>query len=362
MSNPAVILHKIHDIQFGTRPVPELEDEYDVIVEVKKTGICASDIHYYEHGKIGEYVVDKPMCLGHEAAGTVTKIGSKVTSVQVGDNVAIEPGVPSRRSDEYKSGNYHLCPYMIFASTPARNGLPEAQGSLVRYYRSPEDFLVRLPSHVSLEMGALAEPLTVGVHGNTRAGTKFGDNVLVLGAGPVGLMNAIVARAFGATNVMIVDVVDDKLETAVKVGAATHTFNPKKGNHVDLIKAFGKEPDVILECTGVEPCVQLGIMASKPGGRFVQVGNCAKNISVPMTEMSMKEMTIFGSFRYSYNDYKTAVNILADNYKNGKENVRFDFESLITHRFKWEDAIKAYEFAASGQGFIKIMIDGPGPE
>lgn len=359
MSNPAVVLHKPHDIRFDNRPIPDLEDDYDVIVEIKKTGICASDIHYYEHGKIGEYVVDKPMCLGHESSGTVTKIGPKVTTIKVGDNVAIEPGVPSRRSDEYKSGNYHLCPYMIFASTPARNGLPEAQGTLVKYYRSPEDFLVKLPDHVSLEMGALAEPLTVGVHGNIRAGTRFGDNVLVLGAGPVGLMNAIVARAFGADNVMIVDVFDDKLTAAIEIGAATHTFNPKSGSHKQLIEDFGRQPNVILECTGVESCIQLGILASKPGGRFVQVGNCAKNISVPMTEMSMKEMTIFGSFRYNYNDYKTAVKILDDNYKNGKQKVRFDFERLITHRFTWKDAIKAYEFAASGQKFTKIMIDGP---
>jgi D-xylulose reductase len=361
MSNPCLVLNKVDDISFEKESKPSIDDDYDVIVQVKKTGICASDIHYYAHGRIGDFVVHSPMVLGHESAGTVVEVGSKVTNVRIGDNVAIEPGVPSRLSDEYKAGKYNLCPCMVFAATPAEEGKPNPQGTLCKYFKSPQDFLVKLPSHVSLEMGALTEPLTVGVHANRRAGTTFGDNVLVFGAGPVGLLNAIVAKAFGAKNVMIVDIFDNKLAMAKQIGAANYTFNSKTdGDYKKLIEKFdGIQPNVILECTGAQACIAMAINAGKVGATIVQVGNATGDVTIPITQMSTKEMQILGTFRYGYNDYKTAVDILDENYKNGKENARFDFEALITHRFKWEDAIKAYDLSRSGQGSVKVMIDGP---
>jgi D-xylulose reductase len=359
-SNPSLVLNKIDDISFEVKTAPQITDDHDVIVEVKKTGICASDIHYYAHGRIGDFVVHSPMVLGHESAGIVSQVGSKVTNVKVGDKVAIEPGVPSRLSDEYKQGKYNLCPCMVFAATPAEKGQPNPQGTLCRYFKSPEDFLVKLPPHVSLEMGALTEPLTVGVHANRRAATTFGDNVVVFGAGPVGLLNGIVARAFGAKNVMIVDIFDNKLQMAKDIGAATHTFNSKTEGDADaLVKKFGLKPNVILECTGAEPCISMGIKIAKVGATMVQVGNAASDVKVPVTQMSTKEMSYLGTFRYGYNDYRTAVGILDENYKDGKENARFDFEALITDRFKWEDAIKAYDLARAGTGSVKVMIDGP---
>lgn len=361
MSNPALVLNKIDDITFEVKDKPVIDDDHEVIVQIKKTGICASDIHYYAHGKIGDFVVNSPMVLGHESAGTVVEVGKKVTHVAVGDNVAIEPGVPSRLSDEYKSGKYNLCPCMVFAATPSPEGEPNPQGTLCKYFKSPEDFLVKLPSHVSLEMGALTEPLTVGVHANRRAGTTFGDNVVVFGAGPVGLLAAIVAKSFGAKNVMIVDVFDTKLQMALDIGAANYTFNSKsEGDYKSLIEKFGGlQPNIILECTGAQPCISMAIRIGKVGSTIVQVGNAASDVTIPLTQLSTKEMQILGTFRYGYNDYKTAVDILDENYKNGKDNVKFDFEALITHRFKWEDAIKAYDLSRAGQGSVKVMIDGP---
>ncbi|ODV79562.1 xylitol dehydrogenase [Suhomyces tanzawaensis NRRL Y-17324] len=357
--NPSLVLNKIDDISFETYDAPEISQPTDVIVEVKKTGICGSDIHYYAHGKIGKFVLTKPMVLGHESSGIVSKIGPGVTSLKVGDKVAIEPGVPSRYSDEYKSGHYNLCPHMCFAATPSASG-DNPPGTLCKYYKSPEDFLVKLPDHVSLDMGALVEPTSVGVHAAKLANLKFGDYVAVFGAGPVGLLAASVAKLFGAAGVIVVDIFDTKLELAKSIGAATHVFNSKTGGAEELIQAFdGHSPSVILECTGAEVCIGLGVEIAAPGARFVQVGNAGSAVKFPITEFATKEMTLFGSFRYGFNDYKTAVKIFDENYKNGNDNAPIDFEQLITHRFKFDDAIKAYDLVRAGTGSVKCIIDGP---
>lgn len=360
-ANPSLVLNKIDDISFETLDSPQITEPHDVLVQVKKTGICGSDIHYYAHGRIGDFVLTKPMVLGHESSGVVVAVGDGVTSVKVGDKVAIEPGVPSRLSDEYKSGKYNLCPHMCFAATPnSTEGEPNPPGTLCKYYKSPEDFLVKLPDHVSLELGAMVEPLTVGVHACRLASVRFGDNVVVFGAGPVGLLAAAVARKFGAASVTVVDIFDNKLQMAKDMGAATHTFNSKTSSQsfADAVPA-GVKPNVVLECTGAEVCIVQGVLALATGGRFVQVGNAGGYVKFPITEFATKELTLFGSFRYGYGDYKTSVAILDENYKNGKDKASIDFESLITHRFSFDDAIKAYDTVRAGSGAVKCIIDGP---
>lgn len=357
--NPSLVLNKINDISFETYDSPEIVDGHDVIVEVKKTGICGSDVHYYTHGRIGPFILRKPMVLGHESSGVVTAVGNEVSTLRVGDKVAIEPGIPSRLSDAYKSGHYNLCPHMCFAATPNSEGGDNPPGTLCKYFRSPEDFLVKLPDHVSLELGALVEPLTVGVHAAKLSSATVGDVVVVFGAGPVGLLAASVANKFGATKVMVVDIFDSKLEIAKEIGAATHTFNSKKGDANAIIAELGEQPTLVMECSGAEPCIRTGVEILKPGSRFVQIGNCSKDIAFPMTDFITKELTLFGSFRYGFNDYKTSVAILDENYRNGKENASIDFERLITHRFKFKDAIEAYNTVKDGNGCIKCIIDGP---
>lgn len=360
MSNPSLVLNKVDDISFEKYESPTINASNQVIVEVKKTGICGSDIHYYAHGKIGDFVLTKPMVLGHESAGVVVEVGDSVKSLKVGDKVAIEPGIPSRYSDEYKSGHYNLCPHMCFAATPnSKEGEPNPPGTLCKYYKSEEDFLFKLPDHVSLELGAMVEPLTVGVHAARLANLKFGEHVVVFGAGPVGLLAAAVARKFGAASVTVVDIFDSKLQMAKDIGAATHTYNSKSSTTFSEALPSGHRPDVVLECTGAEICIQQGVFALKTGGRFVQVGNAGGNVKFPITEFATKELILYGSFRYGYGDYKTSVSILDDNYANGKENALIDFEALITHRFKWDDAIKAYDTVRAGSGAVKCIIDGP---
>ncbi|ODV86656.1 hypothetical protein CANARDRAFT_27081 [[Candida] arabinofermentans NRRL YB-2248] len=348
--NPSIVLQKIGTITLEDRPVPEISDPYYVKIAIKKTGLCGSDVHYYEHGNCGSFVVTSPMVLGHESSGIIVEVGSKVTSLKVGDKVACEPGIPSRHSYEYKSGNYNLCPEMAFAATPPYDG------TLCRYYLLPEDFCVKLPDHVSLEEGALIEPLSVGTHATRLAHVTIGDSLVVFGAGPVGLLCAAAGKAFGASKVCIIDIIDEKLKFAIDNGYATHTFN-SKGKSFEEIQNYilkewdGKKPTVSMDATGNQYCIANAIQLLAKKGRYVQVGMGAPTLNgFPMAYLAENELTVKGVFRYSVDDYKIAVEMVAS----GKIIVK----PLITHRFKFEDAVKAYEFSKEGKA-IKIMIDGP---
>ncbi|ODQ64544.1 GroES-like protein [Nadsonia fulvescens var. elongata DSM 6958] len=353
--NPSFVLVKKNEVRFEERPIPSLSDEHDVKIAIKKTGICGSDVHYLNHGSIGKFVVEEPMVLGHESSGEVVEIGSKVTTLKVGDKVCLEPGVPSRYSEAYKSGKYNLCPHMAFAATPPYDG------TLSRYYVLPADFCVKLPDHVSLTEGAMIEPLSVGVHANKLAQTGPSDTVIIFGAGPVGLLATSVAKAFGALKIISVDLVEEKLKLALQMGA-THTFVPSKGDtpqesarKINFLMGGNDNddsfaPSVALECTGVEPSIKTAIYVLRSAGRYVQVGMGNDEVNFPIAEASIKELVIKGSFRYCHGDYALSVDLVA----NGK----VDVMKLVTHNVKFEDAEEAFKLVRDGKA-IKAIIDGP---
>ena len=227
-------------------------------------------MHYWVEGRIGHFVVEKPMVLGHESAGIVEKVGDKVTSLKVGDRVAMEPGVPCRRCVRCKDGKYNLCPDMAFAATPPYDG------TLARYYTLPEDYCYKLPENMSLEEGALIEPTAVAVHITRQAAIKPGDSVVVFGAGPVGLLCCAVAKAYGAKKIVTVDINDERLQFALKY-AANASFKSARvsaeENAKNLIKecGLGAGADVIIDASGAEPCIQTAIHALRMGGTYVQV-------------------------------------------------------------------------------------------
>lgn len=349
--NPSVVLQKIGEITFEERPVPQIKDPNYVKIAITNTGLCGSDVHYYETGSCGSFKVTKPMVLGHESSGIIVEVGDNVKTLKIGDKVACEPGVPSRLSHEYKSGNYNLCPYMAFAATPPYDG------TLCRYYLLPEDFCVKLPDHVSLEEGALVEPLSVAVHANRLIDIKFGDSVIVFGAGPVGLLAAGVAKAFGCDKVLIVDIVDAKLKFAIENNLATHSFNSKGKTFDELLtqikSIWGDDelPTCGIDATGNKYCINMCIRSLGKKGRFVQVGMGGDEVdNFPISNVMERELTVKGSFRYSVDDYKYAVKLLDEGKINAKP--------LITHRFPFEKSVEAYKFSQKGES-IKIMIEGP---
>ncbi|KAG7877802.1 hypothetical protein KL905_001068 [Ogataea polymorpha] len=350
MNNPSAVLTKIGEIVIEDRPIPQIKDPHYVKIAIKYTGLCGSDVHYYQHGRVGSFIVEKPMVLGHESSGVIVEVGSEVKTLKVGDRVACEPGIPSRYSYEYKSGNYNLCPEMAFAATPPYDG------TLCRYYLLPEDFCVKLPENVSLEEGALVEPLSVATHATRLAKLTIGDNLVVFGAGPIGLLCAAVGRAFGANKVCIVDIVSEKLDFAVSKGFATHAINSKDKTFEEILEFIqnswdGERPSVAMDATGNQYCIANAIRLLEKKGRYVQVGMGRQTMDgFPIAEVAERELLITGVFRYTVDDYKIAVSLIASSKVNVKP--------LITHRFKFEDVKKAYDFSKEGKS-IKIMISGP---
>ncbi|KAG0134900.1 chaperonin 10-like protein [Tuber indicum] len=350
LKNPSFVLRSIKDVTFEDRPVPKIQNPTDVLIRVNVTGICGSDVHYWQHGHIGDFIVEAPMVLGHESAGTVVETGPKVTSLKPNDRVALEPGVPCRYCPFCKAGKYNLCIDMKFAATPPYDG------TLAKYYILPEDFCVKLPENVSLDEGALVEPLAVGVHVVRQADIKPGNSVIVFGAGPVGLLCCSVAKAFGATKVIVVDIIGSRLEFAERY-AATGTFNAMHSddpnvNAAKMIKRFDLVfgADVAIDASGATPSIKTCVHVLRTGGTFVQVGMGATEIAFPILKLCAKEITLKGSFRYGPGDYRLAVELIAS----GKVSVK----DLITGRVKFEDAERAFEQVRNGQG-IKTLIDGP---
>ncbi|PLB49558.1 putative D-xylulose reductase A [Aspergillus steynii IBT 23096] len=346
--NLSFVLEGIHQVKFEDRPIPELKSPHDVLVNVKFTGICGSDVHYWEHGSIGQFVVKEPMVLGHESSGVISKVGSAVTTLKVGDHVAMEPGTPCRRCEPCKAGKYNLCENMAFAATPPYDG------TLARYYVLPEDFCYKLPGNITLQEGAVMEPLGVAVHIVKQANVSPGQSVVVFGAGPVGLLCCTVAKAFGASKIIAVDIQKPRLEFARKY-AATATFEPAKApaleNASQIIKdnELGSGADVVIDASGAEPSIHTGIHLVRPGGTYVQGGMGRSEITFPIMAACTKELNVKGSFRYGSGDYKLAVDLVAS----GKVNVK----ELITGVVQFEDAEQAFKEVKAGKG-IKTLIAG----
>jgi D-xylulose reductase len=350
--NPSFVLQAKDKVVFEDRPVPKIVNPTDVIVQVQATGICGSDVHYYVHGSIGKFVVKDPMVLGHESAGTVVEIGSAVTNHKVGDKVCMEPGIPCRHCEDCKGGRYNLCPDMAFAATPPYDG------TLAKYYRLPQDFCYNL-GKLSVEEGAMMEPLSVAVHAVKLAGVTPGSSIAVFGAGPVGVLIAAVARhGYNARTVTVIDINEERLKFA-KNYAATHTFVSKMGPTAQetaqqIIAESGVEAnrgfDFSIDATGAQPCIQTAMHLIRPGGSYVQTGMGKDEITFPIAAMCIGEFTVKGCFRYGKGDYQQALQFV----QSGK----IDVKKLITGTVKFEDALTAFESVKAGKG-LKTVILGP---
>merc|ERR1712012_711979 len=288
--NLTAILYKTDDIRLEQQDIVEPAPD-QVLLKMDSVGICGSDVHYWTHGAIGDFIVKAPMVLGHEAAGVVSEVGEDVTNVKVGDRVAIEPGVPCRKCQYCKTGVYNLCLNMQFCAAPP------VHGNLCRFYVHAADFCYKLPDNMTLEEGALMEPLAVGVHACRRAGVELGKKVLICGAGPIGLVSLLTAKAMGASEVIITDIMDNRLEVAKSMGA-THTYKVGGGKTAEQMAdevadlLGGDKPDVTIECSGVESSVRFGIMATKSGGCLVLVGLGKAEISMPIVNAAVREVNI----------------------------------------------------------------------
>src|SRR5260370_3576005 len=236
MRNRAAVLYAPHDVRLEERPMPRVGPN-DVLVEVKAVGVCGSDVHYYEHGRIGSYVVRQPLILGHEPAGVIVGVGAGVDRSRIGERVAIEPGIPDGTCDQCRAGRYNLCPNVRFFGTPP------IDGAFANYVTVPTQFAYTLPDNLSNEEGAMIQPLSVGLWPCRKARLRGGDHVLITGAGPLGMLAMKVAFALGVVAVNITDVSLPTLLLSNDLDA-THIFKVAE----QPLAQTRAHADVLLDC------------------------------------------------------------------------------------------------------------------
>ncbi|HEX8508995.1 MAG TPA: NAD(P)-dependent alcohol dehydrogenase [Propionibacteriaceae bacterium] len=309
---------------------------HQVLVEVAAVGICGSDVHYYDHGRIADFVVREPLVLGHEASGTIRALGSEVQDRQVGQRVAMEPQETCGRCKECLTGRYNLCRDVVFFATPPVNG------AFTQFVVLDSMRAHLVPDSLSDEAAALIEPLSVGVWAAQKAAVEPGDRVLVTGAGPVGLLCADVARARGAAWVVVSDTNDYRLEVARRRGA-NQTINVMAGPVQDQIEPV----DVVLECSGAAPAVKSAFAAAAPAARIVLVGMGASDMELPVAAIQIKELQVTGTFRYA-NAYPAAIALAAAGL--------VDLDGLVTGEYGLAQAEEALQASKKDQQTLKPMV------
>lgn len=339
----AAVLNKPLDIEVKQVPIPEPRED-EALVRVHCIGICGSDVHYYEHGRIGRYVVESPIILGHELAGEVVRVGSQVRNVKPGDRVAVEPGVTCGRCHHCKSGRYNLCPDVQFMATPP------VDGAWAEYVTVRSDFLFKLPEGMSYEQGALIEPLSVGLHAMKRGRVAPSDRVLVTGLGPIGLLAVLAAKLYGVQEIYGTDIVPFRRELAKQLGAAC-VIDPVQENAVERLMELsgGEGVDVVVESSGNGRVVGNTVQLVKRGGRVVLVGMpAADEIPFNVNQIIDGELDVLGVFRYA-NTYPDAIQLLS---KSG-----VNIEQVITHKYALADIQEALDMVRNNKDTsIKVMI------
>jgi L-iditol 2-dehydrogenase len=305
----AAVLYAPHDLRIEQRPVPT-PSEGEVLVRILSVGVCGSDVHYYEHGRIGDFVVRSPLVLGHESSGQIVEVGSGVSPARVGERVAIEPGQPCGRCDHCRAGRYNLCPDIRF------HGTPPIDGTLSGFITVKSELAFAVPDEISDNAAALLEPLSVGIWANRKAGTKVGTSLLIAGAGPIGLVTAQVARAVGATRITVTDVNRTRLSAAVASGA-TEIAVPGADEVAGDFDAF-------IDCSGSSAAIDAGIRLVRPAGSVVLVGMGADELRLPLGLIQRRELLITGTFRYA-DTWPTAIDLAASG--------RVNLDDLVTGEY-----------------------------
>lgn len=339
----ALVLERIGELSIRNIDLPQQVGPQDVRIDLHTVGVCGSDVHYYTHGRIGDFVVNAPMVLGHEGAGTVAEVGSAVTGFQVGDRVCMEPGVPDMSSRATKLGIYNVDPAVTFWATPPVHGI------LMPSVVHPAAFTFKLADNVSFAEGAMVEPFAIGMQAATRARIVPGDVAVVIGSGPIGIMVALAALAGGCARVIISDVSAEKLAIAESYDGISGV-NVAQTGLVDAVmqKTAGWGGDVVFECSGNSRVYGDAIRATRPGGCIVLVGLPPEPILFDVSAACAREVRIETVFRYA-NVFDRALELIASG--------KVDLKPLISATFPFEKGIEAFERAAEGRpADIKLQI------
>ncbi|KAI5290167.1 hypothetical protein KEM54_002298 [Ascosphaera aggregata] len=395
-SMTAIVLHGAKDLRIEKRPIPIPQGD-DLQIAITATGLCGSDLHYYNHGRNGDFIVRHPLCLGHESVGTVLSLGPDVpttgdSAFQVGDRVALEVGLPCGKCVPCRTGRYNICRTVRFRSSAKTH--PHLDGTLMGITTHSAKSVHRLPKRLSDVEGALLEPLAVCVHAMNRSKKLTAEQVqirqrlgeepaaLIFGAGAMGLLLAsALAATQPFTRIVIADIALARLEVAAKLpfGGKIQThlvpLPPKTSNkpstpdddnitaqetaslilqRFHLPEGFTRSYD----CTGAPPCIRAAIHATQPGGNLTLVGmGGPSNPNVPLPAAAAKEVDVVGVFRYDGAGYPGAIELMASGKLEGVA------DCIVTHHAALEQGLRAFELAGKGvdedgRTVVKVVVIG----
>jgi len=344
MMSRAVYMQGTNNMVTKEVPVP-VPGANEVLIRIKVVGICGSDVHYYQHGRIGDFVVEGDFILGHESAGEVVEVGSEVKSLKVGDRVALEPGRTCGKCKYCKEGKYNLCPNVEFFATPPYHGV------FADYVTHPEDMCFKLPDNVSFMEGSLVEPLAVGLHASGMGEVKLGDTVVIFGSGCIGLVTLLSCKARGASKVYVVDVLENRLETAKRLGA-DDVINAKECDLIQKIEELtdGQGADVVIETAGSEVTIKQTAEVVSRGGTIVLVGMTPKDETCfNFMKLMGKEGQLKTIFRYR-NLYPVAISAISS----GAINVK----NIVSHQYDFDNVKEAFDFVVNNaKDVVKAVIN-----
>ena len=323
---------------FEEREIPQVKED-EVLVKLEYVGICGSDLHYYESGAIGDYVVKPPFVLGHEPGGTVVEVGRNVKHLKAGDRVALEPGKTCGHCEFCKTGRYNLCPDVVFFATPPVDGVFQ------EYVAHEADLCFKLPDNVSTMEGALIEPLAVGFHAAMQGGARAGQTAVVMGAGCIGLVTMMALKAMGVTKVYTVDIMEKRLQKALELGA-DGVINAGQADAVEEVRKLtdGKGCDLVIETSGTQATTVQAIRMTKKGAAIVLVGySKSGEMTLPMSLVLDKELTFKTVFRYRH-IYPMAIDAVAA----GKVNLK----GIVTDIFTLDEIQKAMDHSVNNKADI----------
>ncbi len=328
---------------FEERDIPQPKDN-EVLVQLEYVGICGSDLHYYETGAIGDYVVKPPFVLGHEPGGTVIEVGKNVKHLKAGDRVALEPGRTCGHCEFCKEGKYNLCPDVVFFATPPVDGVFQ------EYVAHEADLCFKLPDNVSTLEGALIEPLAVGFHAAIQGDAHLGQKAVVMGAGCIGLVSMMALKARGVSEVYVVDIMEKRLEKALELGAAG-VINGAKEDVVQKVNEItnGRGMDLVIETAGTEITTRQAIQIARKGSNIVLVGySKTGEMTLPMSLVLDKELTFKTVFRYRH-IYPMAIEAVAAG--------KVDLKGIVTDIFTLDEAQKAMDYSVNNKAdIVKAVI------
>lgn len=337
------VMNGIGEMAYVERPIPAITPN-EVLVKIEYVGICGSDIHYYEHGRIGNYIVEPPFVLGHETSGIVVEVGEQVTHLKVGDKVALEPGKTCGTCEFCRRGEYNLCPDVVFFATPPVDGVFQ------EYVAHEAALCFKLPDHMTTMEGALIEPLAVGFHGANQGNAQIGQSAVIFGAGCIGLVTLFALKAKGLTQIYMVDVMEKRLEKALELGAADIINAAKQ----DVIKEMekitdGKGFDLAFETAGTEVTTKQCVEVVKKGSNVVLVGYTKNGtVNMPVSLALDKELTFKTVFRYRH-IYPMAIEAVAAGI--------IDIKSIVTNIFEFEEIQKAMDQSMKDKAnIVKAVI------